>query len=729
MDRRLASMFSNDDPAILDYQRLQANFGGNLVVMMVYDDDELMSEAGSRRSFNWTRRIESIDGVEGVLSVAKLVDVFAYMRPSLPFAADGPPKLFDRDDPVATDFRELFAGYTHSPDETTAAVVAMLDPDRINATLGQLRTVAAEMSASMTENVTLVGEPVLLEDAFDLILADGRRLAIGTTTLLCLVILVSLRDARVVLLSAVSIVWTTLATRAAMVIFSIDLSLVSAILIAIVAVIVVASVMHIGTGVRPGRTRTNLLTTLSVLAIPIAVTCLTDAAGFASLMVSDVRPVGQFGIMTATAAIGVLIALLLFTPAIMSLPDRLGWSRSDTESDPRFAAAIRRIATASLNHRRSLGWCCALTVIVCGAYVSTLKTNTSFLNNFRDDSPIVSAYERVERRLGGASVMDVIVPAPMTISSNYFAAVSDLEERLRNLRVGPNHDVRLTKVLSIADADAVAGRVPLLSFAPPEVRLAGMRSAIPAFAQALLKFPGADDGISTLRSLRIMLRSGEGLSGDDKAALVAGIEKEITTTSFDDLELNQRPILLTGYSVLMSRLVASLVRDQWWALATALACVGALIWFVTGSLSETVAALLVNTLPILFVLSVTGVLGGQLDLGSAMIGAVSIGLSIDGSVHFLAGYHRRLEAGTSSYESAIEAAADLGTPILLASLALVIGFGVLVTSPFVPTATFGLLVSATLAASAIANLTLLPAMVIWLAGTSTIQSSNERYLK
>lgn len=711
MDRQLASMFAADDPALMDFQCLQVAFGGNLVVMLVYDDDDLMTDDGWMRSVRWTNRVESIEGVEGVLSVAKLVDVFQYMRPSLPFASQSTPKLFDSEDPVAEQFRELFAGYTHSADERTGAVVAMLRPNEVASTLRALRATADEMSATMGQPVTVVGEPVLLEDAFDLILADGRRLALGTIGLLCLVILVSLRDLRVVLLSSVCIVWTTLATRAAMVGLGIELSLVSSILIAIVAVVVVASVMHVGTGVRRGGQ--SLLRTLAMLAIPIAVTCLTDAAGFISLVVSDVRPVRQFGIMTATAAIAVLVSLLLFTPAIMGLSRRLRWSSLRSSSLSRIAVPLRRLASISVNRRRPLGWLAVVLIAACAMYVSTLKTNTSFLDNFRDESEIVLAYQRVEDRLGGAGVMDLVLPAPQVISASYMNDVRELETRLRAIRVGP---IRLTKVLSIADADAIASEVALLAFAPPEVRLAGMRSAIPAFAEALLRFPDPEQP-TIQRSLRIMLRCEEDLSGDDKAALVKSVRREVNATSFGTESLNERPIVVTGYSILMSQLVASLVSDQWWALLMALATVGGLIWLVTRRFRETIAALLVNTLPILMVLSFTGIFGGELDLGSAMIGAVSIGLSIDGSVHFLAGYHRRLNSGQAAHEAAIEAAADLGTPILLASLALVVGFGVLVTSPFVPTATFGLLVSATLAASSIANLSLLPAMVVWMGGT------------
>ncbi len=101
-------------------------------------------------------------------------------------------------------------------------------------------------------------------------------------------------------------------------------------------------------------------------------------------------------------------------------------------------------------------------------------------------------------------------------------------------------------------------------------------------------------------------------------------------------------------------------------------------------------------------------------MGAAMIAAVSIGLSIDGSVHFLAGYQRCRRRGHDSRVSSIHAAGNIGVPVLLATVALVVGFGVLSTSEFIPTATFGMLVAATLALGTAVNLTLLPAMVAWI---------------
>ncbi|TWT88052.1 efflux RND transporter permease subunit [Neorhodopirellula pilleata] len=727
VNRELAAMFAPDDPVLNDYQTLQSTFGGNVVVMLVYEDD-LWSVDGVRRNRQWSTRVDSIEGVAGVLSVAKLVDVFAYLRPALPFSNRSEPALLDRGDPIAEQFRDLFEGYTHGPERSgrsTASIVAMIDPQFASRAVGALKTLSREMG----NQAVLVGEPVLLEDAFDMIVADGRRLAIGTISLLCLVIVVSLQDLRIVLLSAASITWSTIATRALMVAWGIEMSLVSTILIAIVAVIVVASAMHLG--VQRFRGAVTIERVLAGLAIPISLTCLTDAAGFASLMVSDVRPVTQFGVMTATAAMMVMVSLVLFAPAIMSLPDRLSsrWVRNASRSghavtmSVRHHDALRSMARWCVERSGVLSVLVVVTVLIGGIYVSRLTTNTSFLKNFRDDSSIVSAYVRIEDRLGGAGVMDVMIPAPDQITSEFLKTVRELEDRLRAIRVGSQHDVGLTKVLSLADADAVAAQVTMLSFVSPEVRLAGMRSAIPTFAEALLTFPNASDDRSSQtdqateqRWLRIMLRTQEDLPGPDKTALTEAVRNEVESSVW---KTSRRPVV-TGYSVLMANLVSSLVRDQWWALTTALFFVGAILWWSTRRFGEMIAALAVNTIPILIVLACTGLFGGELDLGSAMIGAVSIGLSIDGSVHFLTGYHRRLRRGHAAVDAAIDSAADLGAPILLASLALVVGFAVLITSPFVPTSTFGLLVSVTLGLSSIANLTLLPALVIAFSRSSKV---------
>ncbi len=171
------------------------------------------------------------------------------------------------------------------------------------------------------------------------------------------------------------------------------------------------------------------------------------------------------------------------------------------------------------------------------------------------------------------------------------------------------------------------------------------------------------------------------------------------------------PGRVTGYYVMLARIVSQLIRDQWLCLIVS----GLLVWLLlvaaTRSLRLATIALIPNLLPVMGVLAILGLSDVRMNMGAAMIAAVSIGLSIDGSVHFLTGFQRKLARGRSPCEAVLFAQKQIGLPLLMATFALTIGFSVLAISDFIPTATFGILTAAALVAGTVANLTLLPALL------------------
>ncbi len=241
-----------------------------------------------------------------------------------------------------------------------------------------------------------------------------------------------------------------------------------------------------------------------------------------------------------------------------------------------------------------------------------------------------------------------------------------------------------------------------------------MQVKIPVFYNALLTVRNED------RKLRIMLRSKEHLPAEQKTALIDKVQNAVSEHTSSDAwrevsgQSDQGSV--TGYYVMMARLVSHLVGDQWRCFAVS----GLLVWFLliaaTGSLRLATAALLPNLLPVFLVLATVGLAGGTINMGAAMIAAVSIGLSIDGSVHLLAGFLRHRRRGHPVQRSVVAAAGNIGVPVLLATIALVIGFSVLASSEFIPTATFGILIAGTLTAGTLMNLTLLPALITVLGG-------------
>lgn len=707
LNRRLESMFRPDDPTLQAYQELKAAFGGNEVAMILYRDLEAFSFSGLERNRELSERVAAIDGVAGVLSPSVLNDAIETIRPTA-FSSDVP-ALADEQDAFAQQFDELFAGYTHTADHDYASVVALLGPGADFATIESLRAVVVSLRSAGDE-AALVGEPVLLHDGFTLIERDGTRLAIWTIALLSIVLLVSLRDWRFVVLAALVIFWTVQVTRAVSVLLSIQLSIVSSILTAIVTVIAVASVLHLGvryrTAIRRGASRLEATrATLVSLMVPIFWTCATDAAGFAALLFSRIRPVQDFGVMIAIASAAVMVALVLLTPAILVLggapPQR---ARSRAVWAPRIRSTCVRVASSFIAHRKAVSAASLVLFAVLLAGVSQLETETSFLNNFRPQSDISQAYELVEQELGGAGVWDVMLSVPEPLSQEDLTRVLELEDRLREIEVD---GARLTKVLSIADVEAILAELPLLSIATPEVRLAGMQIAMPVISDALLT-PASD---TSPRYLRIMLRSVEQLPAETKNQLIGEVRSLVAHHVQSSDATPAADARVTGYYVLLASWIRQLVDDQWRCLVASAVLVWALLAVASRSLWLATAALLPNLLPVFVVLAAVGMLGEKINMGAAMIAAVSVGLSIDSSVHFLSGYQSRRRRGHDATRSAAHAAGAISLPVISATAALVIGFSVLGTSEFVPTATFGLLIAATLAIGTLINLTLLPALV------------------
>ena len=723
MDRTIDQMFASDDPTLVAYNVLRDAFGGNAAVMLVYRDDALMTQAGIARAKQVSAAVAAVPGVRGVLSVAQLDELLAVIRPAgllTGFSKDTPP-LLREDDLVSVAFQKLFAGYTHSASGDRSAIVAILKaPDSQTGhkdVVESLRSLMTTLPAGTSEAV-LVGEPVLLVEGFDLIERDGFRLAVMTIVVLSPLVLLLLGGIRWVVLQTMVIAWSVIVTRAILFVAGIRLSIVSSILTAICTVIAVTAVIHLGSMwiKRRGRSDTVMESARrSMIAVMPAIfwACATDAAGFVSLYASAIAPIREFAIMMGIASLAVWVSLSLLSPLLMTLAVGPGVA-SPISVLNRIQRWVRgatvRLAVWMIDRRViMLGVSMAVFAILMVG-VGRLKIETSFLRNFRDDSRIANEYRIVEAALSGAGVWDVILEAPDTLTDAYLEDVRDIEKRLRGIDVDGE---QLTKVLSMADADRIATAVPLLRIVTPTVRLSGMRQAIPTFSDALL----VPDGEAN-RKLRIMLRSREHLGAETKLRLISEVEtivREQTTSApwrehfaNDDRSVEGQ---VTGYYVMIARLVSQIINDQWRCLGVATVLIWILLAMATRSVWLATLALIPNLLPVLGVLGVVGWFGQAMNMGAAMIAAVSIGLSIDGSIHFLIAFQKIRSRGRSARDAAIHAQRGVGLPVILATGALVIGFSSLGFSEFVPTATFGILTAAALLLGAVINLTLLPVLV------------------
>jgi predicted RND superfamily exporter protein len=122
-------------------------------------------------------------------------------------------------------------------------------------------------------------------------------------------------------------------------------------------------------------------------------------------------------------------------------------------------------------------------------------------------------------------------------------------------------------------------------------------------------------------------------------------------------------------------------------------------------------ALVPNALPILMVTGLMGWIGLKINMGAAMIAAVSVGLSVDSSIHYISFFRRARAGGKTVADALDEVQQSVGRAMVFSTLALVVGFTVLTISEFVPTIYFGSLVALSMLGGLVGNLVILPLLL------------------
>ncbi len=744
LDWHIEGMFPAGDPMVASYRRLQQRFGANEIVLAVYRDPDLWDASGEglARLSVVSQRLSEVEGVASVLSLAELHTILEKLRGPLnlfKLGRAGPPPLLDENDHLAQAMLQVFQGYTHQPDSHYTAIACLLKPSAEapaefpgdsptglshEASLEQLREVMASLPAPASEGF-ITGEPVLVSEGFRMVQRDGWRLGVTSSVLVSLVLLVCFRSIRWTLIPLLVVHWSLIATRAVLVLAGLDLSMISSTLTAIVTVIGVATSIHLllkfQQARRSGLERSAALQdSLAVLIAPISWACVTDAVGFLALTSAAVGPIRDFGMMMAVGSMMVLVAILLLVPGL-ALIGRWDTDPQTPKIDLLVRLWLRRLLEYCLS-RRPIALTVLLLLAVFGIAGSLrMRVETDYTKNFSQRSPLVQGYEVIERELGGAGVWDVMLPVPVSISNEYLAQVMELETQLRLLSVADgDNSLALSKVLSIADAEAASRTGPLLAALPVSARLQGMRAAMPDFSSILLT-PEPDE--SGRRWLRIMLRSHERVGARAKNDLVLAVNTRLaeftSQPAWLDLFAGPPPESeVAGYHVMLGKLVSSILSDQWKCFLLATIGILLVMTVATRSLKLALVAIIPNALPITLVLGTMGWLGLPINMGAAMIAAVSLGLSVDSSIHYLLHYRRALAAQIDKPNRAARplkalqsAQENVGLAVVLSTVALVAGFISLATSEFIPTVVFGTLASLTMLGGLLGNLLVLPLLI------------------
>ncbi|MCG8585233.1 MAG: MMPL family transporter, partial [Pirellulales bacterium] len=620
-DQTLENMFPPGDPELAKFEKFARTFGGDQLVLAVYEDPELMTVGGIERVRALGKRLA--DELPGVSSAVTIADTPAGVL------------IEGGNVEAAKSQLEIVEGYLIGDDRRTVAVVCTLVPkatgeDRTAKTVDAIRKLVLEHAP----DAAIAGQPVMMVDGFRHLYRDGRRLSLVSSLLLIATIVFLFRSLRWVVIPLVVVQGTLIYSEAAFVLSGLQLSMVSTMFRSVITVTCIAMVIHVVVRVRVARDAGKsphdaLIAAGALLATPIFWTCLTDAAGFGALVTSKVGPVQDYAVMMAIGSLVTLLSVSLLLPGL-ALFGGFDSDPQHTWGEKRLDVGLDRLVDWIERRGKTVGIVALTLGVALALGCMRLQVETDFTKNFRDDSPIVRSYNIIEDRLGGAGVWDLMLPAPDVLSPEFFSKVRQFQDHLRQITIRDEQGESqpgLTKVLSLVDLVDSQSAPGLQNLLTPEQfdAMIGvvLRGSLPDGGRSLL----AEDPETGERYMRVMLRSRERQPAAEKLKLIEEVG-ELSESWFPGSEA-------TGFFVLLSRLIDGVLDDQWRAFAAATAAIGLMLLVAFRSPVYALLPLLPNALPIVMVLGLLGWLGIKMNLGTVMIAAVSMGLSVDSSIHYL----------------------------------------------------------------------------------------------
>lgn len=434
------------------------------------------------------------------------------------------------------------------------------------------------------------------------------------------------------------------------------------------------------------------------LGAPAVLTVLTTALGFASNAFAGIAIIRDFGFAAAFAILSNgLITVLLVPVLYAALGPRSG-------RPLRFAAAggfsaLAARAVGVMRHRLTL-WVLALASLLCVVFVqqaSGLYVTNEPLTFFRPERPLVQAAERIHTEIAGIKIFYI------SLNANAEGAFRDPAnlQRLADIQAFIAKQQIFDRSLSLADVVSQAnqeagGRRADAYRVPPTRKLV---------AQYLLLHPPRDlePYIShDFRRANIVVRH----NVRDSSTLnhhVRELRQAVGHFAGPDMAT-----AVVGENLLINAAADRLLEGQAVAFTALLAVVFIVMSLMFTSVKGGFIALVPSVIPILVILGVMRVLEIPINAGTVMVAVIAIGIAIDGTIHLFSRYSELCRSATNYDEAVIDTVKDEAAPVIAVSLALAMGFGVLLLSDFALIAQFGALAAATMLFSIFANLLITP---------------------
>ena len=645
----------------------------------------------------------------------------------------------DEYDSLITDrYRILETLKSKEPITNETKTLLQDDLDIINKRISELNDKESNFNTSLVSeirsildlnrnNATLyLGGPAMItSDMMEYIRSDLVVFGVAVASVFAIMLILFFGNIWFVILPISNAFLTTFVTAGFLGYMDWKISVVSSNFIALLLILTISLTVHVLVKINELQKGSmsndeSLIDAVDQMFLPCFFAALTTAVAFLSLLLGELKPVIEFGKMMA---FGISIAFI-FTFSF--LPSSLSLIKNNKSKD---YLSLHKITNKILAISKKYSTYIYLTfsIVFCVLIFGTTKlvVENRFIDYFDEETEIYQGMLEIDKNLGGTATLDIIIKEPSFIASDdliedeffddslfddesssasgYWWNVYSLAE-LEEIHDYLDSLPEIGKVLSVASGIKLA-RLINDGEDLNDLELALLRSVLPEDIRETLLYSyiNKDDSV-----VRISTRVNESAENLNRNELLEKINNDLITK----FNLSEDRFEITGLAVLYNNMLQSLFQSQIGSLLVVFSVIAFMLLLIFKSFKVMIIGLIPNIFVASSVVGILGLLKIPLDIMTITVAAISVGMAVDNTIHYIYRYKKEMKI-TNSIEMALQNAhTTTGRAIFYTAATIATGFSILSLSNFFPTQLFGIFTALAMLIAFISSLSLLPNLLV-----------------
>ena len=588
--------------------------------------------------------------------------------------------------------------------------------------LKSVRLIQTQFSEKNNVELRLGGIPMIADDMIMYVKNDLINFGLGVFLFIVITLIIIFRKLKWVVLPILSCIYSVLFMIGLLGLLNWQVTVISSNFISLMLILTLSMNIHLIVRYRQLSSSSPsqydaISLTVRQMVWPCLYTALTTIVAFASLILSDIKPVSDFGYMMTFGLIVTFLTSFILLPCILSL---LAKEEEDNHENNSFGFT-KFLAYLTIDKGKYIVTTTLIIFLLTIYGVSQLRVENSFINYFKSNTEIYKGMKQIDKKLGGTTPLDIVIKFDDKKQISYDEEFGDglLEDnqdpdsqwftvkKIDEIKIV--HDYldslpEIGKVLSLASSIRVAEQLN------ENEQLSGMEMAllykrVPKEVKSMAIDPYISIENNEARISARILDSKEDIRRND---LINKIENDME----NKLGFEKESYFLTGILILYNNMLQSLFDSQILSLGFVMIGIFFMFLILFKSVVLSIIGIIPNLLAATFVLGLMGLINLPLDMMTITIAAIAIGIAVDNSIHYIYRFREEYRI-TKNYELSLYKSHDsIGRAIFFTSITIIFGFSILIMSNFVPTVIFGLLTGLAMLIALLAVLTLLPKLLI-----------------